>query len=76
MRKTITFSTPEREILVDITAQVQAVLDESGIAQFNVARFVFGPVSLSTGPSASILGAQPPRRFAHPARERASAEAR
>ena len=32
MRKTITFSTPEREILVDITAQVQAVLDESGIA--------------------------------------------
>ena len=32
MRRTITFSTPEREILVDITAQVQAVLDESGIA--------------------------------------------
>ncbi len=32
MRKTVTFSTPEREILVDITAQVQAVLDESGIA--------------------------------------------
>ncbi len=31
MRKTITFSTPQREILVDITAMVQAAVDESGV---------------------------------------------
>ncbi len=31
MRKIITFSTPQREVLVDITEQVQAVLDGSGI---------------------------------------------
>ncbi len=31
MRKTITFSTPQREVLVDITAQVQGVVNESGV---------------------------------------------
>ncbi len=31
MRKIITFSTPQREVLVDITEQVQAVVDGSGI---------------------------------------------
>jgi secondary thiamine-phosphate synthase enzyme len=42
MRNTITFSTSQREILVDITPQVQAVVDANGIANGLVSVYAQG----------------------------------
>lgn len=45
MRETIVFSTAQREVLVDITAQVQSIVDGSGVSDGLVSVYAQGATS-------------------------------